>query len=222
MQQAAATNSPSSGSSSFAGLLASLASPAPREAERTAERTENWPGGDLGEDVVTLSYERALRTHSRYKAADRGDWAAGAAIAERPSFVGASACGRDDEHEGEQAARQVDGQAGKAAQTAAERGLRRKSVTIRLNKQECAQLRQRAAEAGLTVSAYLRSCVLEADALRAQVKSALAEMRATGSQDKPAETSGKPVATVVAERRWSRWLAKFFQGKHVPEPAVRG
>ena len=31
---------------------------------------------DLGEDVATLSYERALRAHARYKPADRGDWPA--------------------------------------------------------------------------------------------------------------------------------------------------
>jgi hypothetical protein len=44
------------------------------------------------------------------------------------------------------------------------------SITIRLSKPECAQIHQRAASAGLTVLAYLRSCVLEAESLRAQVK----------------------------------------------------
>ncbi len=51
-------------------------------------------------------------------------------------------------------------------------------MTIRLSKAECARLRERAAEAGLTVSAYLRSCALEAEALRAEVKQALAELKA--------------------------------------------
>src|ERR1700677_3463737 len=52
-----------------------------------------------------------------------------------------------------------------------------------LSRAECARLHQRAAEAGLTVSAYLRSCMVEAEALRAQVKQALAELkeRAEGS-----------------------------------------
>ena len=44
-----------------------------------------------------------------------------------------------------------------------ERELRTASVTIRLSTAECARLHQRAAEAGLTVSAYLRSCMLEAE-----------------------------------------------------------
>ena len=43
---------------------------------------------------------------------------------------------------------------------------------------ESAQLRQRAAEAGLTISAYLRSCTFEAESLRAQVKETLAQLRA--------------------------------------------
>jgi len=38
-------------------------------------------------------------------------------------------------------------------------------------------------EAGLTVSAYLRSCTFEAEALRAQVKEALAELR-TGDRSR--------------------------------------
>jgi hypothetical protein len=57
------------------------------------------------------------------------------------------------------------------------RKLKKASITIRLSEAECEQLRQRAAEAGLTVSAYLRSCTLEVESLRAQVKQTLAEMR---------------------------------------------
>jgi hypothetical protein len=52
-------------------------------------------------------------------------------------------------------------------------------VSIRLNDSEIERLRQRAAESGISVSAYMRSCVLEAEHLRAQVKQALAEMRAS-------------------------------------------
>lgn len=46
-----------------------------------------------------------------------------------------------------------------------------------MSKKECEQLHARSAEAGLTISAYLRSCTFEAEALRAQVKEALAELR---------------------------------------------
>ena len=52
-------------------------------------------------------------------------------------------------------------------------------VSIRLNDSEIERLRQRAAESGISVSAYMRSCVLEAEHLRTQVKQALAEMRAS-------------------------------------------
>ncbi len=63
-----------------------------------------------------------------------------------------------------------------------ERNLKSASITIRLSKAECAQLRKRAAEAGLTVSAYLRSCTFEAETLRAQVKEALAQLRPATSK----------------------------------------
>jgi hypothetical protein len=46
-----------------------------------------------------------------------------------------------------------------------------------MSDEELDRLRQRAAESGVTVSAYMRSCVLEAEMLRAQVKQALAEIR---------------------------------------------
>jgi len=69
--------------------------------------------------------------------------------------------------------------AGRAADSAP----RATIVTLRLSHAESAQLHERAAEAGLTVSAYLRSCVFEAEALRAQVREALAQFRSAASQD---------------------------------------
>src|SRR5215472_288648 len=63
--------------------------------------------------------------------------------------------------------------------------LKSASITIRLSEPECAQLRQRATEAGMTISAYLRSCTLEVESLRAQVKQTLAEIRRTAP--KPVE-----------------------------------
>jgi hypothetical protein len=61
-------------------------------------------------------------------------------------------------------------------------------ITIRLTQAERAQLRQRAAEAHLTVSDYLRSCIFEAESLRAQVKEALLQMRAA-TQHQPSVSS---------------------------------
>jgi hypothetical protein len=55
-----------------------------------------------------------------------------------------------------------------------------------MSKAECAQLHRRAAEAGLTVSAYLRSCTFEAESLRAMVKDTLAQLRSGTTPDKPA------------------------------------
>jgi predicted DNA binding CopG/RHH family protein len=162
---------PSPRSASFAGLLAALASP--------ANSASSWSDEALEDDVVTLSYERALSAQARYKPADRGDWPVSVApgTEEQPVFAAKPVTtAKLDQHAG------VAARAG--AETAAEHDRRAASVTIRLSHAECARLRQRAAEAGLTVSAYLRSCVLEADALRAEVKQALAEMRAgkTGTE----------------------------------------
>src|ERR1700689_1775211 len=58
--------SPTTGASSFAGLLAALTAPASAAQDRR-------PFGDddgLEDDVATLSYERALRTHARYRSTD--------------------------------------------------------------------------------------------------------------------------------------------------------
>jgi hypothetical protein len=51
------------------------------------------------------------------------------------------------------------------------------SVTVRLTQPESDRLRARAAEAGLTVSSYLRSCAFEVETLRAQVKDTVAQLR---------------------------------------------
>ena len=59
-----------------------------------------------------------------------------------------------------------------------EQSRKRASVTVRLTEGEYAQLQERATEAGMTVSGYLRSCTFEAESLRAQVKQTLAELRA--------------------------------------------
>ena len=59
---------------------------------------------------------------------------------------------------------------------------RRTIVSVRLTEGEFARLRDRAGESGITVSAYMRSCVMEADQLRSQVKRALAEMRSLGAK----------------------------------------
>jgi hypothetical protein len=154
-------------------MLTALALPS----RKATDHTTTWSGSDLGEDVATLSYDRALRAHARYKAADRGDWALTQA-ASAAACVAPDGPALAEEPLGEGLTAQADAE----RQAAADRGLRLASVTIRLSKAECARLRQRAAEAGVTVSAYLRSCTFEAEALRAEVKAALAELRTAGAQ----------------------------------------
>lgn len=180
MEQASQTSG-SQKQVNFAGLLASLTLPK----KDSAELRPGWTDGELGDDVVTLSYEQALRNHARYRASERED---------RPRPVASEA--RFDESTGAEP---------ETPQCRTGRALRTASVTIRLSKAECAQMHQRAAEAGLTVSAYLRSCVLEADALRAQVKEALAEMK-TGSENASEQANGKSARRSFIS--WIPWRAR--------------
>ncbi len=135
-----AQNIPASTASSFASLLSSLAS-SPQKSP------EPWDLSALADDVATISYERALQTHTRMK----------------PSTLPASASTN--------------------ARRAKDSAPRATIVTLRLSHAESAQLLERAAEAGLTVSAYLRSCVFEVEALRTQVREALSQFRSAALQD---------------------------------------
>ncbi len=184
VMEPSAQTQPSPTASSFAGMLTALALPL----RKATDLTTAWSGSDLGEDVATLSYERALRAHARYKPADRGDWALTQAASARAS-VALDGPAPAEETFGEGLTAQADA----ARQAAADRDLRLASVTIRLSKAECARLHKRAAEAGVTVSAYLRSCTFEAEALRAEVKAALAGLRTAGPQgtEGPGEQANK-------------------------------
>jgi len=179
--QEPAQSLPSPISSSFAGLLATLTAPQ----SAGADAAPPWNDGDLGEDVATLSYEQALRTHARYRPADTGEWAAQGANSRSckektagvpvrdESFVAKDSGGLHERSDGE---------------------LRKASVTVRLSQAELERLRLRAVEAGLTISAYLRSCTFEAEALRAQVKNALAELREKqGAREQISKGARKPL-----------------------------
>jgi hypothetical protein len=226
MQQPA-TSQPSPSLSSFAGLLATLASPAPQS--DAAADALLWDSSNLGEDVATLSYERALRAHARYRPLD-GDLArdsdrvAGARTpaGDRGSDARTDASGEADAAgaiDAAGAAVAVDGAPDWQAVAARDRDLRSASVTIRLSRAECARLHQRAAEAGLTVSAYLRSCAVEAESLRVQVKQALAELKAGNKPPQQAQIAcrgprqgAREQGSTEPERRnffgWIRWLTR--------------
>jgi hypothetical protein len=149
---------------SFAGLLASLATPQNRESA--------WTDAELAEDVATISYEQALRKHGRSSSAEAQATPEGSGLGEASKPETGS--------------------------SAVPKPLKNSSITIRLSEAECAQLRRRASEAGMTVSAYLRSCTLEVESLRAQVKETLAQLR-TSAQVPP-----EPPRGIVARVR--DWL----------------
>jgi mobilization protein NikA len=164
-------NLPSPSAQTFAGLLASLAMPE----KNGTERATGWNEEELADDVVTLSYEHALR-----------------AQATREAGLGESSDAGDPTETLRHGARVGE------RDPASSDSLRATSVTIRLSHAETARLRRRAAEAGLTVSAYVRSCMLETDALRAQVKEALAKMKTT------AESTSAPT-----RKRWTGWMGRI-------------
>ena len=226
MQQPA-TSQPSPSLSSFAGLLATLASPAP-QSDAPADALL-WDSSNLDEDVATLSYERALRAHARYRPLDRdlardSDRVAGARTpaGDQGSDARTDASSEADAADAIDAAGAavaVDGTPDWQAVAARDRDLRSASVTIRLSRAECARLHQRAAEAGLTVSAYLRSCAVEAESLRVQVKQALAELKAGSKPPQQAQIAcrgprqgAREQGSTKPERRnffgWIRWLAR--------------
>jgi hypothetical protein len=172
---------PSPSAPSFASLLASFAAP---ETEGSRSATD-WDNEELADDVVALSYGSMHQ--------------AGAAR----EIDAAEPRGEKNQNDA------VQNDAGAEESTGAAGTLRTASVTIRLNSNECAMLRQRATEAGLTVSAYVRSCTLEADALRAQVKQALAEMKSSAEMKTTAENDG---AAAVRHRwlgPWLRWMGRI-------------
>jgi hypothetical protein len=217
MQQSTEPASPS-----FAGLLAALAAPgqgswapAAKPASPPRSNAPAWNDDDLAEDVATLSYERALRTHARYRATDQSltqlNDLPPNLLSELPDF---------DFEETSPATKAPAPEAPFAdyAKTAAashsdryatplEKNLKQASVTIRMSRSECVQLHRRAAEAGLTVSAYLRSCTFEAESLRAMVKDTLAQLRAVTPADEPAHT---PTPDPTRRRRVADWLTHLL------------
>jgi len=86
---------------------------------------------------------------------------------------------------------------------------RRTIVSVRLTEGEFACLRDRAEESGISVSAYMRSCVVDADQLRTQVKRALAEMRSlstTGSEPGIALTTSGNLIGDASTRNSTGWF----------------
>jgi len=194
---------PSPTSTSFAGLLAVLAAPAPKVPSA-------WNDDDLEDDVATLSYESALRARARYRTSNAGDRSLTQPsdsgpidILEAFSADALPAAAAATPQAAAPSSAQADLWATHGPATALERNLKSASITIRLSNAECAQLHKRAAEAGLTVSAYLRSCTLEAETLRTLVKDALAQLR-------PATSKRNQAASTSVRRSWLGCLLRLL------------
>ena len=144
-----------------------------------------WNDDGLADDVATISYERALRAHARPGGATPQKEADPDPPRAAPAEPGAGC-----------------------------RKLKTASITLRLSEPECAQVRQRAEEAGLTVSAYLRSCALEVESLRAQVKETLAQLRSS-----PAQIDSAGAAEPTGRSRVFSELLGWFRHRG---PVLRG
>ncbi len=201
--QLATESAPSATAASFAGLLAALTSPkAPPE----------WNDDALADDVATLSYENALRTHARYRALDpTGRSLTEPVTAEREQVDSYELASVEEARKAQsqnpfvspQSALHATPEAYRRAPASFERHLKSASITIRMSKEESAQLHRRASEAGLTVSAYLRSCTFEAESLRAMVKDTMAQLKA-------ATSAGKQAAPTPGRRSLGERMIRFF------------
>jgi hypothetical protein len=160
---------PSSTGRSFAGLLADFASP-----EKKFPPARDLDG--LAEDIATLTYEHALKTHARYRPFP-DDAVSLEAQSSQPAFPGSLPLFEP----GPAGAHNLPDTRPQPAPSPLPVVASRKaaSVTVRLTRAEDEQLRQRAAEAGMTISAYLRSCAFEVESLRAQVKQTIAELKSS-------------------------------------------
>jgi hypothetical protein len=85
---------------------------------------------------------------------------------------------------------------------------KRSTVSVRLTEVEFLRLKERAGESGISVSAYMRSCILDADQLRSQVKQALAEMRSLAARP----DSNLYPALPSPERNGSAHRSDWFRG----------
>lgn len=75
-----------------------------------------------------------------------------------------------------------------------------------MTKVELVRLKDRASELGISVSAGMRSCILDADRLRAQVQQALVEMRALSRKLEPSRFPALAVSKNNSSAAGLDWL----------------
>jgi len=201
-----------------------------------AERALAWNDDELEDDAATLSYERALRARGRYLHGASADLTDRSLLqpaelrpgpihdAEDPPAgippVRPEATSRSSQYSSADSQPKSNGH----LPSALGRDLKSASITIRLSKAENAQLRQRAAQAGLTISDYLRSCTFEAESLRAQVKEALAQLRSASSSSDGSDakkTAVNPARPSLSRSSWLEWLRGLLPPWHSRQSAAR-
>jgi predicted DNA binding CopG/RHH family protein len=216
------TSASSPAPSSFSSLLTTLAAP--------AQKTEHaWNDDDLADDVAILSYERALRGNTLYSSASLNDQPPTQAVdpepirSEKVSSVVRSAAPQPATHTAVNLKSKAnpDSNPNRIRATSGECNLKEASVTIRMSKAECAQLHKRAAEAGLTVSAYLRSCTLEAESLREMVKETLAQLRMATNKAKPAISANSAPPSTSRFQKLAGCLGGIFTPLHSDQRVAR-
>lgn len=152
--------SPATTGSNFARLFAGLMTPKrPSEDPDPASGPEESWLDALGDDVKTISYEQALRTHARYRQP-----------APLPELDPAPDLPRAKPTEQVKVSKRI------TEDRVPLLAPKSSSITLRLTGPESAQVHARAADAGMTMSAYLRSCIFEVETLRSQVKDVLAQL----------------------------------------------
>ncbi|HKF49008.1 MAG TPA: hypothetical protein VKB38_16740 [Terracidiphilus sp.] len=196
-----AAAAPANDARNFAALLAEMAAPKKKFPPVRDLNGLDQNGLDgLADDVATLTYESSLRTQTRYPPNSSTDASPDASSIpeDSPERIRSAAPLIFEAFAPEPAKR---AETPLTAAHAAREKFRCASVTVRLSPQENEQLRQRAAEAGMTVSAYLRSCTFEVESLRAQVKATLDELR-----------KAQAAVTGPGERKdvwWLRWRPRI-------------
>lgn len=126
-----------------------------------------WDDSALADDVTTISYEQALNAGHR----DLPRSATNSLLDDTPAPAS------------------IYSSVEKTLRNSGPKKPKSASITIRVTAEEQAQLHQRANAAQLSVSAYLRSCIFEAESLRTQVKEAVAKMQSAPSTASLASTN---------------------------------
>lgn len=162
-------SAPDKSRNSFMDLLASLTGKL---------ESDGWDDSALADDVTTISYEDALRSARRARKASVAD----GRLVQPESQAEDNSIG---------VKRRQLGRTEKKAKGA--------SITIRVTAEEHAQLQARAVAAGMSVSAYLRSCIFEAEALRTEVREAVARIE-SAQKSATADQAGS------TRPRWGRQL----------------